>query len=378
MRASRLLSILLLLQARGRMTAQELAAELEVSVRTIYRDVESLGAAGVPVYADRGPTGGYQLIGGYRTQLTGLSGDEAESLFLAGLPAAAAELGLGATLASAQLKFIAALPPDIRASAARVRERFHLDAPAWFHSADETPYLAAVAGAVWRQSLLRVRYLRAGRSGERQRLLAPLGVVLKSGVWYLVAQARDPASAGAEDAARPTTAAAGEAAAHDVRVYRVSRILDLTALDERFERPPDFDLASYWREWSQGFEERLYRGEALVRLSPRGMSLREFYFGPLAARVVEASASQPDADGWTQATLPIESIEFAADDLLRMGSDVEALAPSKLRERMVELISVLAARYGAGAHSPPHGVDAGERADGEEREQRRDGEVVGQ
>lgn len=377
MRASRLLSILLLLQARGRMNAVQLAEELEVSVRTIYRDVESLGEAGIPIYADRGPTGGYQLIGGYRTRLTGLSGDEAESLFLAGLPAAAAELGLGETLASAQLKFLAALPPDIRASAARVRERFHLDAPAWFHAADEAPHLAEVAGAVWRQSLLRVRYLRAGSAGERVRLLAPLGVVLKSGVWYLVAQAYESPPAGAEDAATPA-AEAREEPARDIRVYRVSRILDLATLDERFERPADFDLADFWRAWSQGFEDRLYRGEAIVRLSPRAMGLRAFYFGPLAARAVEASAGPPNADGWMQATLPIESIQYAAADLLRLGMDIEVLSPPELRERMAEISSALAARYRVDAHSAACDAGAGERANGEEREQRRDGEVVGQ
>lgn len=366
MRASRLLSILLLLQARGRMSAYELARELEVSVRTIYRDVESLGVAGVPIYADRGPTGGYQLLGGYRTQLTGLSGDEAEALFLAGMPAAAAELGLGATLASAQLKLLAALPPAVRASAARVRERFHLDAPAWFQTIDETPRLTEVAAALWRQSPLRVRYLRAGRAGERQRTLEPLGLVLKSGVWYLVARAIDEPPA------------ASERERGDLRVYRVSRIRDLAPLEGRFERPADFDLEAYWREWSAEFERRLYRGEAVVRLAPRVFAALERHFSPLAAQAAAASAGPSDADGWRAVTLPIESIEYSVIDLLRLGADAEIVAPPELRARMAEIVAALAARYLASPNAATPARDTRADSQRKERQQRRDGEVVGQ
>jgi predicted DNA-binding transcriptional regulator YafY len=149
MRASRLVSILLLLQTRGRLTAQQLADALEVSVRTIYRDAESLHTAGVPLYGDSGPAGGYQLLGGYRTRLTGMTAAEAEALSLAGIPRAAAELGLGTVLATAQLKLQAALPAELRERAGRIQERFHLDAPGWYHHGDTSPYLAAVADAVW-------------------------------------------------------------------------------------------------------------------------------------------------------------------------------------------------------------------------------------
>ncbi len=239
MRASRLLSLLLLLQTRGRMTAQELAGELEVSMRTVYRDVDSLAAAGVPVYADRGPTGGYQLVDGYRTRLTGLTAGEAESLSLAGMPGPAAELGLGSVLAAAQLKLMAALPPELRSRAGRIAERFHLDAPAWFQDADRPEHLAAVADAVWNQRRIRVRYERW--RGEVARQLEPLGIVLKGGIWYLVARASEGVG--------------------DARTYRVSRILALEVLDERFERPAGFALAEYWQTWLGQFEARVYRLE---------------------------------------------------------------------------------------------------------------------
>jgi len=228
MRASRLVSMLLLLQTRGRLTARQLADTLEVSVRTVYRDVESLGAAGVPVYGEPGHDGGYQLLDGYRTQLTGFTEGEAESLFLTGLPGAAADLGLGATVTAAQLKLLAALPAELRDRAGRVAERFHLDAPSWYREADATPYLSTVAAAVWRQRALRMRYLRWAAPQEVTRVVAPHGLVLKAGRWYLVA--RHPADHG--DA---------------LRTYRVSRLLSAELLDEPFERLPGFVLADHWR-----------------------------------------------------------------------------------------------------------------------------------
>jgi predicted DNA-binding transcriptional regulator YafY len=322
MRASRLLSLLLLLQNRGRMTAPALAAELEVSVRTVYRDVESLGAAGVPIYADRGPAGGYQLLDGYRTRLTGLTSDEADSLFLAGVPGPAAELGLGGALAAAQLKLTAALPAELRDRASRVGERFHLDAPGWFRDAEDTPFLSDLATALWRDQRIAVRYRRWGHD-EVDRLLDPLGLVLKAGVWYLVAGG-------------PTGAP---------RTYRVSRMLSLRTSPGRTHRPPDFSLAEFWRTRSAELRAALWRAEATVRLSPRGLELVPVLLGQLEARAVAESAGEPAGDGWVTATLPIESTRHAESVLLRLGADVEVLAPPELRERLAAVARALVARY---------------------------------
>jgi predicted DNA-binding transcriptional regulator YafY len=321
MRASRLLSLLLLLQTRGRMTAQALADELEVSVRTIYRDVDSLHAAGVPLYGDAGRAGGYQLLDGYRTRLTGLTSDEAESLFLAGLPGPAAELGLGSVLAAAQLKLMAALPAELRDRAERISSRFHLDAPSWYSDTDDTPYLAAVADAVWHERVLRVRYHRWKAPQDVTRTLQPYGLVLKAGRWYLVARGGRLAT------------------------YRVSQILDLQPLDEHFTRPPDFDLSEYWKSYVDDFQASRIRGEATIRLSPNGLDRLPDCMPAVIVAAVAATAVPDGEPGWVRAGIPIEAIEHALGELLRLGTDVEVLTPPGLRERMTQTIAALAQRY---------------------------------
>ncbi|MGW0805045.1 helix-turn-helix transcriptional regulator [Nonomuraea sp. NPDC002799] len=322
MRASRLVSILLLLQTRGRMTARELSERLEVSVRTIYRDVESLHAAGIPLYGDAGPKGGYQLLDGYRTRLTGLTTDEAESLFLAGLPGPAAELGLGAVVTAAQLKLMAALPVELRDRAGRIQERFHLDAPTWFRDREPVTYLPAVADAVWNERRVQVRYRRWQAPQEVERRLDPYGLVVKAGRWYLVARA-------------------GER----VRTYRVSQILGLHPLAEGFTRPDDFDLATYWQGYLAEFEARLRWGEAVVRLSPRGLERLTDLMTPGVVAAAAESAQPPDAAGWTRVTVPIESVEHAVAEFLRLGTDAEVIAPGELRERLRDTVNTLADRY---------------------------------
>jgi predicted DNA-binding transcriptional regulator YafY len=324
MRASRLLSVLLLLQARGRMTAEQLADELEVSVRTIYRDVEALHAAGVPVYGEAGPSGGYRLLEGYRTRLTGLTGDEAEALFLAGMPGPASELGLGAVVAAARLKLQAALPPAMRARAARIRDRFYLDPSGWYDDGDHSPCLAAVADAVWNQRRMWVRYRRWKQPAEVSRTLEPYGVVLKAGRWYVVAMSSD----------RPGP-----------RTYRVSQILELRVLDEHFDRPEQFDLAGFWQAHLVEFRAGRQQGEAVIRLSARG---RDRLTDLMTADVVNAAAqtaTPPDRQGWVTATVPIESLTHAQTGFLKLGAEVEVLSPPELREQLAHTVGELAAIY---------------------------------
>jgi predicted DNA-binding transcriptional regulator YafY len=317
MRASRLISILLTLQNRGRVTAQQLAAQFEVSVRTIYRDIDQLSAADVPVYADRGPGGGFQLLDGYRTKLTGLSDAEAETLFLAGLPGPAAELGLADALTMAQLKLTAALPERTRRNARKIAARFHLDPVDWFRSAQSAQLLPAIASAVWSESLIDIEYRRAGSDKIVSRRLAPLGLVLKAGTWYLVARS-------------------GE----QTRTYRVSNIMGFKRADERFERPDDFDLVRFWSASARAYEVGLYRDTAELRLSRQAIARLE-YLGADVHRAAQASA-QSDRSGMMRVTVPIESIEQAAVDMLRLGSDFEVLSPVRLRRRVAELARAVA------------------------------------
>lgn len=330
MRASRLLSIMMLLQTRGRMTAEALAEACEVSVRTIYRDIDQLSAADVPVYADRGPNGGFALLDGYRTRLTGLSPNEAATLHFAGLPGPAAELGLAEAMATAQLKLTAALPEDARATVARVSARFHLDPAGWFRSADDARLLPVIADAVWHEKLLSVRYRRF--SGIVSRVLQPLGLVLKGGVWYLVA-----------------------AVTEQVRTYRVSNIVELTAVDTHFERPKDFDLARFWTTASRAYEAGLYRGTATLRVSPVGMR-RLGLLGTAVAQVGAESAGPPDAEGWVTVVIPTESIEQAAADIVRLGREAEVVEPVALRRHIGGLVQELSRAYAEGEATKIDGV----------------------
>ena len=383
MRAARLMSLVLLLQARGGMTAAELSQELEVSERTVHRDVLALSEAGVPVYADRGRGGGYRLLDGYRTRLTGLDRAEAEALFLSGVPEALREMGLSEVAATARLKASAALSPGLRDAPATAAQRFHLDAPGWFASErPPPPALAPLARAVWGDHPVTALYRRATRTrpGEQAgptsspghagqtgrpeqtgmneqaarseqtgvseqtgrpeqagaaRRLEPYGLVLKAGVWYLATR---------------------------FAIYRVDRFDEVEIHSGlRFERDGTFDLAAFWSERAAQFAGSLLTAHVTVRLSPAGRRALPAVADPAALDAALASAGEPDERGWVTYRLPVESPEVAYSQILRFGPEAEVVDPPGLRVLLTEAATRL---YDLYASPRPSGspTDTGDAA----------------
>ena len=326
MRADRLLSLVLFLQARGRATAQAIAAELEVSVRTVYRDLEALVAAGVPVLTESGPGGGCRLMEGYRFPLRGLSPDEAEALLILGVPGALRELGLDAALDAAQRQIrVTAGGPDLNRAAL-----VHLDMPRWFGSQEDVPCLRDLARALRSGRRLALGYCAPGHSGDAEaRVVGPLGLVNKAGLWYLVAV---PAR-GVHD--RP-----------GIRVFRVARIASARPLAEPFERPAGFELAAFWRQWSAEFEASRPRLPVTLRASPRALAILGEVFGQAAAPAL-AAARPPDEHGWRVLVLSFEHERAAVHRLAGFGDQVEVLAPPSVRTGLVATARRILGRYDA-------------------------------
>jgi predicted DNA-binding transcriptional regulator YafY len=313
-----MLALLMHLQIRGQLTARELAQRLEVTERTVQRDVEALAAAGVPVRSVRGPAGGYRLEGGYRTRLTGLGADEATALAFLGLQGVADDLGLAAMLAAVRTKVWASLTGEARQRAQRSAERFHLDPVRWYGRREPTPHLASLAAAVWQDRWIRIDYVRGGTRTERT--VAPLGLILAAGDWYLVAL-RD-----------------GER-----RTYRASRIRALELLDESVRRPPGFDLADTWTNARHAMEAEHALVEVTIRITTADL--------PRLRRLV-AVTGQDRIDLTTtgdevELTVPFEGESWACSALLGLGATVEVLAPPALRARMAARTRAAAARYEA-------------------------------
>ncbi len=310
MRADRLLSILMLLQVRGHMTARELAERLEVSERTIYRDIEALSVAGVPVYAERGPGGGCMLAEGYRTNLTGLTEAEVRTLFLPGMSAALADLGVSKALEAAMLKLLAALPTAQRHNAERVRQRLYMDAVGWFHSNEAVPFLQTLQEAVWHDLRVQITYRK--KNGEvSERIVDPLALVVKAGIWYMIAVSHD-----------------------ELRVFRISRVMEATLTDEPCQRPADFDLEKFWVAWSAELQIKAPGYSIKVRVSPAFVPILPQILGETVYTLIE-NAEPPNEEGWITIPLTFGSFEGARSYVLGFGTMVEVLEPQELRQSVI-------------------------------------------
>lgn len=304
----------MILQARKHRTADQLAEELEVSSRTIHRDVDELSAAGVPIYAERGRQGGFRLLDGYQTRLTGLDADEASALMLSGIGTALDDLGLKEALSQTERKLMAALPEPTRAKAALVAGRFHLDPLGWYRQRDETPFVTQIAKAVWADQRISISY--EGWKGRVQRDLDPIAIVLKAGVWYLVGRAET------------------------MRVYRIGNVKDLNIRGGTFNRTPDFNLSEFWADWTQNFETRIRSDRALIRVTSRGLRLlTNMGLVPIEIRPVKGLSGVSDVE------LTVEDESSAVREILSLGAEAEVIEPAALRRAVQSEISKLMRTY---------------------------------
>lgn len=317
MRAERLFSIVLLLQSRGLLTARALAERLEVSERTILRDMEALSLAGVPVVAARGAGGGWSLLGEYRTNLTGLSEEEIQTLFVTRPARLLADLKLERANEGALLKLLAALPAAYRRGAEQARQRLHLDVSGWQRTEETVPLLHILQDAVWNERQLRISYGR-GECGAAERVVEPLGLVAKGSVWYLVA------------------AVGGE-----VRSYRASRVLAAGPTGEPCTRPEGFDLAEFWERSAAEFRAALPEYRTVVRV--RREVLPRLPFGGRFARIEETG--EPDAEGWARVALRFDVEEMACEFALGFGTQLEVLEPASLRGKVREAARAVVGLY---------------------------------
>ena len=272
MRADRLLSLMMLLQTRGQMTAEELAAELEVSKRTIYRDIDALSIAGVPVYASGGPGGGYAVLDSYRTSLTGLNENEIRALFMLTIPGPISDLGVSQQLKAAILKLTSSFADEHHEHIDYLRQRLHLDAASWFQTEEPVPHLKIVQDAAWQDRQLVLSYRR--RNGMvSEQIISPYGLVAKASIWYLVA-----------------------ATDKGMRVYRVSRIESAQMTQTHFARTQDFELAKFWTDWVIGYKASLPKYPVTLRIGPDLIPVLPYILGDDVRSLVEQA--QPDSEGW--------------------------------------------------------------------------------
>jgi predicted DNA-binding transcriptional regulator YafY len=319
MRADRLLSLLMLLQTRGRMTARDLAEELEVSERTIYRDIDALSFAGVPVYAVRGPGGGCDLLDSYRLSLTGLNEDEVQALFMVSIPAPLAQLGVSQKLKTALLKLTTALPGTTHHQEQWVRQRIHVDVVPWFQPEEPVPHLGMLHQAVTQDRRIQLTY-QLHFEARATWQVDPYGLVTKAGVWYLVC-AREG----------------------KIRVYRVSKILDAQISDDRIERPEDFNLAACWETWCKEAEKDRPHYPVKARVAPELLPHLERYFNDSVRKLVRQEGVQEEER--ITLTLPFETFFAARSRILGFGNSIEVLEPEALRLSVMDFASQITVLY---------------------------------
>jgi predicted DNA-binding transcriptional regulator YafY len=313
MRADRLLHILLLLQNQGRLTTRQLAAQLEVSERTIARDMEALSMAGIPVYAERGAHGGWRLSEQYRTRLTGMKPDELVSLFISGQEKALEDLGIRRHFDSAIQKLLSSAPATVRRSAEDVRAKLHIDGAGWHQADEQCPCLPVIQEAVWQERLLSITYIRAGEPEERT--VSPLGLVAKRGVWYLVAVTE-----------------------HGMRTFRISRLAAAEMKEESFERPAGFQLAQYWEQSMAEFKVTLPRYPAKLRF-------QEGLLDGLSRTRYVKLLHMVQTGQEIEAEVEFNTMESACGIILGFGPGMEVLGPQELRSRVCEQAAAIAALY---------------------------------
>ena len=321
MRADRLIAMLMLLQTKGRMTAQELSEQLEVSTRTVYRDLDALSASGVPVYAERGPNGGCELMERYRTNLTGLTESEVRALFMFTVPNLLADLGANKASEAAMLKLTASLPTPFQKDANEVRAKLHLDAAGWFQPKDPVPFLSMLQDAVWQEQRVRLEY-RRGDGRWVKRLIDPFGLVAKASIWYVV---------GAIYGGMPT-------------VYRVSRIQSAEVTGSVFERPKNFDLAKFWQEWCDQFEQKQAAFPVTLRVQPEGVTALTHQLGEGVMQLVLGAESMAQ-DGSVVIELQFAAVADACQKLVGLGTAVQILSPDSLRQHVVRHAKALLEMY---------------------------------
>lgn len=306
MRADRLLSILMLLQAHGLMSARALAERLEVSERTVHRDMEALSIAGVPVYAERGRRGGWALVDEYRTDLTGLTEAELRSLVIASAPGVLADLGLGEAADRALIKLLAGLPDARRQAAESARGYLYVDPSGWRRQEEVAPFLPTLELALRQGRKIAIAYERAFDKTVVERVADPLGLVAKGSAWYLAAMVGGKA-----------------------RTYRASRLRAVTILEEQATRPKNFDLATFWAESSAEFRAALPAHRFTLRVSSEGIS--RVRMGWRFATV--ESEAEPAPDGWSVVTVRADSEDIAIECVLSLGGNAVVVEPASIRDR---------------------------------------------